>query len=850
MNQPKTDFHSFSVIIPTADREGLLVRALQCVARVVTPGTEVIVVNNGYNRPSESKLRAAIDGRTPLRLVDAPPWCGVSNARNMGGEVAAHDWLAFLDDDDEWTDGYLEVARRMIAAHPECDALLGRKDRKRGGEVIPYKVPDAALLNVKDMLWANACAGGSNVVVRRTAFKEVGGFDAKLPKREDRSFIMDLLRAGKNVVPCADLGVVSRDNTCRPEDSLHADTRQNLVRDIVFYTKYWDEVDGSDRQAIRERIVGQVNKTLPGPDRSVPRGAASLKHDARRRESGRGAKERRSASPDRDRVVELIGLPGAGKTTLVRDLMQRPEVGEKVELREDVMSRVMDRAVRIDHRGAGEPTAKGVMRKMLPSYFARLTDFFQRCPCVEAQLKRVRLYDEKLYEQRLSIYLEGLLVEEEVRKGVRPVILDEGMVVRVLATAAYLEVIEGRGAAEDVLQDLPTVADKKNIVYFKIDRERAVRQYHDRGALRKIVYGAGDQEAFFARLESLLDAARNVLGEGRVPVVDGGESAKLSREILSSFIARHLDTGGEKEGSLISVDRTDTNAGGRGRGVQGVRATDWARWSRGEDLVFFCVPFRPRASTDNWDLAVDLLSATLNSLLAQTCDQYRVLVCGHEKPDLEQLRSDRVRFIHASHPVSTDRQLARRDKQKKRSILADVVRRAGGGFLMPVDSDDLVHRDLVKFAVEENDPFGYLVSQGYILDDGMASMYRYPAIGSREFFQTCGTCAMFRVAPSDLPVVDQQGVVVNQKDCLYRKLKAHHQWNEVMEREGRPLRYIPFEAVVHRINHGVNISFDIVGRERRYEEMGDEMIEVSSWHEVLEQEFGTTWAAGRVDCTS
>ena len=89
-----------SVVIPTLDRPNLLLRALRSVFNQTYPLLDVIVV---VDRPSEetmSALRAIEDPR--LRVIINPRPVNAPAARNVGADHARGDWIAFLDDDDEW----------------------------------------------------------------------------------------------------------------------------------------------------------------------------------------------------------------------------------------------------------------------------------------------------------------------------------------------------------------------------------------------------------------------------------------------------------------------------------------------------------------------------------------------------------------------------------------------------------------------------------------------------------------------------------------------------------------------------------------------------------------------------
>ena len=108
-----------SVIIPTTRRPGPLRRALTSVFTQTHDALEAIVVIDGPNPETVAMLAALSDPR--LRVLQNERSLGPGLARNAGAAVARGEWLAFLDDDDEWLADKLE---RQLAGAQASDAVL------------------------------------------------------------------------------------------------------------------------------------------------------------------------------------------------------------------------------------------------------------------------------------------------------------------------------------------------------------------------------------------------------------------------------------------------------------------------------------------------------------------------------------------------------------------------------------------------------------------------------------------------------------------------------------------------------------------------------------------------------
>ncbi len=109
-----------SVIIPTTRRPGQLRRALDSVFSQTYRDLEAIVVVDGPNPETMAMLAHYAEPR--LRVLQNDRALGPGPTRNLGAEAAHGEWLAFLDDDDEWLANKLE--RQLAAASIEEAVLL------------------------------------------------------------------------------------------------------------------------------------------------------------------------------------------------------------------------------------------------------------------------------------------------------------------------------------------------------------------------------------------------------------------------------------------------------------------------------------------------------------------------------------------------------------------------------------------------------------------------------------------------------------------------------------------------------------------------------------------------------
>jgi GT2 family glycosyltransferase len=106
---------SVSTVIPTFNRAHLIARAVDSALAQHAPGDEILIVDDGS---TDDTARVVSRYGSAVRYIRTPNR-GAGAARNRGIQEARGDLVAFLDSDDEWMPGKLDLARRWLAARPD-----------------------------------------------------------------------------------------------------------------------------------------------------------------------------------------------------------------------------------------------------------------------------------------------------------------------------------------------------------------------------------------------------------------------------------------------------------------------------------------------------------------------------------------------------------------------------------------------------------------------------------------------------------------------------------------------------------------------------------------------------------
>lgn len=206
-----------SVIVPTYNRASYLNALLDALGAQVYPASrlEVIVVDNDSTDSTEAVVRAAAAAAPFPIAYYRKENRGPAAARNYGIARSSGELLAFTDSD------CLPSPRWL----PSAVASLGAKDGLVCGPILPINHPDDPLMvhQVRPTTRDTGIYPTANVLYRRSALEQVGGFDEQfgayawgLPiGGEDTDLAWRLRRAGYGAV-FAPLAVVHHRATPLP----------------------------------------------------------------------------------------------------------------------------------------------------------------------------------------------------------------------------------------------------------------------------------------------------------------------------------------------------------------------------------------------------------------------------------------------------------------------------------------------------------------------------------------------------------------------------------------------------------------------------------------------------------
>ncbi len=195
---------AITVVISTYQRPYACARALRSVLAQTEPPLEVLVCDDGSADETEARMRDWRRHDERVRYLRVPRNSGTpATTRNLGIEHARGDWIAFLDDDDEWLPGKLATQRAVLTTGG-ADAIGTNALCSDGSIYFPDALPVWRPTSL-DVLKADPIIM-SSALVRRELLLSTGGFptDVRLKGFEDYALWLELAGHGARFLVLGD----------------------------------------------------------------------------------------------------------------------------------------------------------------------------------------------------------------------------------------------------------------------------------------------------------------------------------------------------------------------------------------------------------------------------------------------------------------------------------------------------------------------------------------------------------------------------------------------------------------------------------------------------------------------
>lgn len=175
-----------SVVIPTHNRCDLLPRAIRSVQGQTLKDLEIIVVSDGSTDGTDELMKELEAEDERIRYISYKPGKGGNYARNLGLKSATSEYVAFLDDDDEWLPSKLQEQLAIMESDRRCGLVYTGVRIIYVDDGLEYlSIPKESGDLSRSILRRSSVGSTSTVLLKKDVALQVGGFDEQLGAMQD-----------------------------------------------------------------------------------------------------------------------------------------------------------------------------------------------------------------------------------------------------------------------------------------------------------------------------------------------------------------------------------------------------------------------------------------------------------------------------------------------------------------------------------------------------------------------------------------------------------------------------------------------------------------------------------------
>ncbi len=241
-----------SCVVPSYKRCDTLRRAIDSIVNQTYTNIEVLVVDDNEKGDEYSVVLASIVGGyandNRVRLVLQDKHINGAAARNAGVNAARGEYIAFLDDDDEWLPTKIEKQVRFILSNPQYGGVGCLSDIYCENKLKNKGKIDNVDVNVFNILRRRVDIGNCAFFCRKDVLLQFGGFDERLKRGQDLQLLSDFVNISPIYVIQESLVRINSDSVInRPT----IDNHEILVKSFLQSRAYLlDSLSKSERKRV------------------------------------------------------------------------------------------------------------------------------------------------------------------------------------------------------------------------------------------------------------------------------------------------------------------------------------------------------------------------------------------------------------------------------------------------------------------------------------------------------------------------------------------------------------------------------------------------------------------------
>lgn len=228
-------------------------------------------------------------------------------------------------------------------------------------------------------------------------------------------------------------------------------------------------------------------------------------------------------------------------------------------------------------------------------------------------------------------------------------------------------------------------------------------------------------------------------------------------------------------------------------------------------ILAFVTTVRHRRNSSDYARVQQLLAESVASWLRQIDGRFAIVVVSNERMPLPadpRIHSVLVDFDPPSPERSARTGLAAvlRDKGTKNAVGLARARELAADYVMFVDADDFVSRELTSFVARNSGAPGWTITDGWRVQTSRRALRRHRG----DFHLQCGSSHIVRIdllpATPHGTSATQSQLYAEQGELLERWLGSHMHLHDDL-----PLAPLPFPGALYRVGTGESHSGNALG---------------------------------------
>jgi hypothetical protein len=244
-------------------------------------------------------------------------------------------------------------------------------------------------------------------------------------------------------------------------------------------------------------------------------------------------------------------------------------------------------------------------------------------------------------------------------------------------------------------------------------------------------------------------------------------------------------------------------------------------------VISYIIPLKSPEVSQDWSLVSRLCCRTLNSILRQTYPELRIILVCNFPPD-HYPKDSRLEIVTDDFPTPQNRNGIFRDQKLKvkRGMLA--LKGFNEGYVMRMDADDFIHRELTEFVHQNQCNGGWYIPKGYVYQEKSKWIF----LRNNFHFSTASSHIVW-LTEQDLP-----GSMDTPDEEYFVDMWQHLKLVNTCKQLSRPLSPIPFRAAAYTIGHSESVMLHSINDWKSFKKTVWKFVSVRPLTPKLSEKFG------------